>query len=94
MRLHLLYLIFIFETKQAKGFLGIVCKKLKLGGIWTVRDLVGKKGGMLVPWSENVQIKVMRSTEFRMEVHVTTDNEREKFWQFFMQASTDANERK
>lgn len=48
-----------------------------------MRDLVGRKGGMLVPWSENVQIKVMRSTEFCIEVHVTTDNERKKFWAIF-----------
>lgn len=41
-----------------------------------MRDLVGKNEGMFVPWSENVQIKVMRSTEFCIEVHITTDNER------------------
>lgn len=41
-RLHLLYLIFIYETKQAKGFLGIVCKKLKLGDMDSERSS-GKK---------------------------------------------------
>lgn len=61
-------MVFICETKKAKGFMGTVCRKLNFGERWTVRDPVGKKGGMLVAWRENVQVQVISSTKFCMEL--------------------------
>lgn len=55
--LHLPNVIFVRETKQASGFMGIVCKKLKFGNKWEVRDPIGRKGGLLLAWRDTVSIK-------------------------------------
>lgn len=93
-RLYVLNIIFVCETKQSKSFMGTVCKNLRLGERWIVKDPVGRKGGMLVAWSTNVEIKVMRSTGFCMELYVKTEDERECFRAIFVHATVDAKERK
>lgn len=47
-RLYLPDVIFLYETKQPVGFIGIVCKKLRFETRWDTCDPVGKKGGLMV----------------------------------------------
>lgn len=37
-------------------------------------DPVGKKGGLYVAWSDQVQVKVIRKMDFYMEMQVVTGN--------------------
>lgn len=48
---------------------------------------------MLVTWSENLKIKMMRSTYFCMKMLVEFENESDNFWTIFVHTNTDANER-
>lgn len=92
-RLSLPDLIFVCETKQSRGFMGTVCKKLKFGSRWVTRDPVSRKGGMLVAWSEHVQVKMMGNNEYNMEMQAVSKHEKERFWVTFVHASIDAKER-
>lgn len=56
-------------------------------------DLVGRKGEMLVAWSEHMQIKMMRSNDFCVKMQVALEGEKDSFWATFMHASTEAKER-
>lgn len=56
-------------------------------------DPVGRKGEMLVAWSEHVQIKMMRSNDFCVEMQVAPEDEKDNFWATFMHASIEAKER-
>lgn len=54
---------------------------------------MGRKGGLLVAWNEDVQEKVIRCTGFCIEVQVTAENRKKQFWTTFVHASTYAKER-
>lgn len=71
-----------------------VCRKLKFEDRWTLRNSVGKKGGMLVSWSRNVQASLIRSSDFCIEVKIEIGNEKDDFWTVFVHASIDIAERK
>lgn len=43
-------------------------------------DLVGGKEEMLVAWSEHVQIKMMRSNDFCVEMQVAPEDEKDNFF--------------
>lgn len=49
-------LIFLSETKRKRGFVGSICKQLGWKDRWYAVDPVGKSGGLLVGWSEEVKI--------------------------------------
>lgn len=53
------------------------------------KDSVGKSGSMLVFWSELVQVKIMESNDFSIEMQVTTLDGKESFCVIFVYASTD-----
>lgn len=61
--------------------MGTVCRKLNFGERWTVRDSVGRKRGMLVAWRENVQVQVISSTEFCIELQVIIEVEKKNVGQ-------------
>lgn len=63
-RLNLPALVFVCETKQESNFITTVCMNLKFAKRWDVVELLGKKGGMLVAWSEEVQIKQIKKNDF------------------------------
>lgn len=65
--LNLLDVTFVCKTKQTRNFTEIVCKKMKLGSRWMTGDPVGGSGGI---WSEQVQVKIMESINFSIELHV------------------------
>lgn len=93
-RLYLLDIVFICETKQSKGILGTVCKRLRFGDIWIVQDPIGRKGGILVAWSDKVKVTVVRRTDFCMELKIMIETEKDNFWATFVYASANINERK
>lgn len=70
MRLHLLDIIFLSETKKKKCFVTTVCKRLKCKDRWAVVDPVGRQGGMLLFWSENVKVCQLIKSEFCLEVEI------------------------
>lgn len=74
--------------------MGTVCKRLRFGDIWIVQDPIGRKGVILVAWSDKVKVTVVRQTDFCMELKVMIENEKGNFWATFVYASTDINERK
>lgn len=47
---------------------------MKLGSRWYVRDPIGRKGGMFVAWSDQIQVKMVRSSDFYIEIQVATVN--------------------
>lgn len=55
-------------------------------------DPVGRKGEMLVTWSEHAQIKMMRSNDFCVEMQVAPEDEKDNFGATSMHASTEAKE--
>lgn len=67
-RLNLPEIIFLCETKQTRGFVGSVCKKLRYGSRWETSEPVGKKRGMLVAWNQNVEIIQVLKTGFSLEL--------------------------
>lgn len=93
LRLNLPDVVFLSETKQSRGYVGTVCKKLRYENRWELSNLVGRKGGMLVAWSKNITIKQFYKSNFSMEMLVDCDTEETIFWIVFVNASTDAKER-
>lgn len=59
-----------------------------------IRDPLARRGGMLVAWSENLQIKLMRSTYFCMKMLVEFENESDCYQKIFVHVNTDVKERK
>lgn len=57
MRLNFRDLVFLCETKQNKGFMETVCKRLKFGIRWEVSEPIGRKGSVMVAWTRNVEVK-------------------------------------
>lgn len=92
-RFHLLDVIFLCETKQSRGFIGTVCKKLKFGNRWVASDPVGRKENELVAWKEHVNILSFWQNEFSIELQVEINGGKEAFWAVFVYASTDAMEK-
>lgn len=92
-RFHFPDVIFLCETKQSRGFIGTVCKKLKFGNKWVASVLVSQKGGELVALKEHVNILGFWQNEFRMELQVETDDGKETFWVVFVHPSIDSKER-
>lgn len=66
-RLNLLDMIFLCETKQYKGFIGTVCKRLKFGNKWEVRKPLGRKGDMMVAWISKVEVKNLELRIFSLK---------------------------
>lgn len=92
-RVHLPELVFICETKQSRGSMGIVSKRLKFENIWEVRDPIGKKEGMLIAWKDSVHIKSFWRNDFCIEVQLESDDANDSFWVIFVHASIDPKER-
>lgn len=65
-RLNLPALVFVCETKQGSNFIKTVCKNLKFSKRWDVVEPLGKKGGMFVSWSEEVQTSKLKGMIFAM----------------------------
>lgn len=63
---------------------------MKLVSRWITRELVGRSGGMLVFWSEQVNVQLMACNDFSRELLVGTMDDQESFWITFVYASTDA----
>lgn len=93
-RLNLPDMIFLCESKQYKGFIGTVCKRLKFGNKWEVREPIGRKGGMMVAWTSNVEVKQLRISDFRIEMLLTIAAEGLELWIIWVYASTEEHERK
>lgn len=56
-RLYLPDIYFLYETKQSKGFVETVSRKLRFGNRWDTYDPIGKKGGLIVAWKQGVEVK-------------------------------------
>lgn len=69
---------FVCETKQSRNFVEIVCKKMKLGSRWMTRDPMGRSGEMLVFWTEQVHVKIIKSINFSIELHIYIYSIRER----------------
>lgn len=52
------------ETKQSTSFVKNTIKKLHLDNRWQVSEPDGRKKGMLVAWSQRVEIKHRWTNEF------------------------------
>lgn len=50
LRLYLPEMIFLSETKQKKGCVSTIYKKLKWKDRWECVEPIGKSGGLLVGW--------------------------------------------
>lgn len=61
----------------------IVCKKLKFGNRWVVNEPKGRKGGIVVAWKQNVEVKQIWKSEFCMKIMVEYEDEEKNFGLFF-----------
>lgn len=86
-RLHLPDIIFISETKQKKGFVHTVSKRLKWKGRWDVVDPVGRSGGLLVVWGEKVSICRIIKSDFCIELEIECEGVEGRMWIIFIYAS-------
>lgn len=68
--LYLPDIIFISETKQNKGFVSIVCRKLKVKDRWDVVESRGKSGEMMIFWEEHVKLHEVIKSDFYIEAEV------------------------
>lgn len=92
-RLHLSDITFISETKQKRGFVNTVCKRLNCGNRWEVVDPVGKSRGLLVCWREGVNICQRLKSDFCFEMEVEGERFKERCWVIFVYISTDVKKR-
>lgn len=91
-RLYLIDVIFLCETKQLVGFIGIMCKKLSFGTRWDTCDPVSKKRGLMVAWKQWVKVKQIRKFDFCIEMLVEQEDDEKDLWIIFMHANVDARE--
>lgn len=68
LRLNLPDVMFLCETKQNKLFMEKVVSKLQYMERWELVEPEGRKGGMMVAWSQNVTVLQVRRNEFCIEV--------------------------
>lgn len=80
---------FLSETKQKKGFVNTVCRRLKCKDRWEVVDPIGSKGGMLVMWGESVRVKQIIKSDFSIELEVDSDCFDGLGWIVFVYMSTE-----
>lgn len=94
LRLNLPDIIFLCETKQPCSFVAKVISKLHFNDRWDTVEPDGRKGGMLVAWTQNVEVKQIRKNNFCIEMQIRSDEVMFDQWFIFVYASTDANMRK
>lgn len=74
-RLYTPDITFLCETKRGSSFVERTTKKLQLNERWAVNEPKGKKGGMLVTWSQNVEVRNLWMNDFCMELRVEVESE-------------------
>lgn len=93
-RLNLPEVLFICETKQSWNFAQTVCKNLRFGNIWDTVEPVGKSGGLLVAWKEEIQIRSIIKNDFCYEIQIQSDEDVKPLWLIFVYTSTESRERR
>lgn len=68
LRIQLLDLVFLCETKNKKSFVKLLCKKLKGITSWEIVEPRGFSGGLLLGWSDKITVRQVISTDFYFEV--------------------------
>lgn len=68
-KLYLPDITFVCETKQKKRFVNIVCKSLKVIKEEVV-DPIGRKGGLLLFWGEEVIVSQIIKFDFCVEMKI------------------------
>lgn len=66
-----------------------MCRKLGVQNRWEVVNPSGKNGGLLVFWSDKVQVYHIIKSDFCMELEIEGDDFEGKCWIVFLYASTD-----
>lgn len=67
--------------------------KLQFQDRWAVTEPIGRKGGLLVAWNQEIEVKQLWSNDFCMELRVIYEQEESETWVIFVHASTDTKER-
>lgn len=70
-----------------------VCKKLRFDYRWGVSEPDGRNGGLLVAWTDKVEVLHMPKYVFCMELEVRVAYEESSFWVIFGHASVEGRER-
>lgn len=89
LRFHLPEVIFLCEIKNKNAFVQAVCEKLRWITNWKIMDLRGLSGGILLGWSQQIQVKQVVSNDFCFEVEIEEVNHPGTFWGIFVYASPD-----
>ncbi|GER31074.1 RNA-directed DNA polymerase-like protein [Striga asiatica] len=92
-RIHHPEVIFLSETKKSRAFTKTVCSKLGFKGRWYLEDPVGTRGGLLVMWDSEVEVKVVVGNEFCIQMELRGKGMVEWCWMIFVYMSTDKNTR-
>lgn len=80
-------LAFFCETKRRKGFVGIVCKRMRWRDRWYAVEPNGKSGGLLLGWDEGVTVHQVRNSSFYIELEFETSKTNGSMWAIFVYAS-------
>lgn len=80
-------LVFLYETKRQKGFVGSVCRKLGWGDRWYEVDPEERSGGLLLGQSSDVIVHQIHSNSYSIEVEFETTKTKGKIWDIFIYAS-------
>lgn len=63
-RLNIPNILFLCETKQIRSFVEKVMNNLQFRDRWDASEPGGMRGGLLVAWTQNVDIKQIRKKYF------------------------------
>lgn len=74
LRFDLPEVIFLCEIKNKNAFVQAVCKKLRWITNWKIMDLRGLSGGILLGWSQQIQVKQVVSNDFCFEAEIEEVN--------------------
>lgn len=78
---------FICETKRKTGFVRTVCKQLGWEDRWVAVDPIGRSGGLLFSWGQEVTIYQILTTSFSIEVEFEAPGSEGVLWAIFVYAS-------
>lgn len=58
-----------------------------MGDRWSVMDPVGRSGGLLLSWTEEVNVYQIKSSTFSLEIEFETPKTNRRMWAVFVYAS-------
>ncbi|CAA0823185.1 Unknown protein, partial [Striga hermonthica] len=88
-RVHHPNVIFLSETKKSLKFTSTVCKKLGFGSRWHLERPSGTKGGLLVMWDLETEVKQIISNDLCIQMELRGEGFSSGVWMIFVYMNSD-----